>query len=313
MGEHPAREIVQHKLDGSDKKVLFTGTQQLHRPERHSNGIDYTFTALKYDLNVDEYNMVDDKSISILNDTFDERLAVLSPNNKQIAYISLTSGNEELWLYNRDTNKKKKITQFEDGRHYVDLTWSPDQLKMAALTLNAIHIIDLLSGEGRLLKLPEKEFRGMSFKSSNLIAFSMKLGSNWQVVEYNLDDNSMTRLDPKWKSVQYGQISNNWLWVDQDGQWYWGEDANRIKMPKQSLAAFYGRQFNVKKSGEHIAYYDWQQGQLLIYKNQSEKPIRTLTSQIGHFSLNGDIVLLSQKSSKANDSDIYQTYSVQAN
>ncbi len=58
---------------------MFIGTQQLSRPERHSNVVDYTFTAFKYDLNVDEYNVAENKTLSILNDTFDERLAVLPP------------------------------------------------------------------------------------------------------------------------------------------------------------------------------------------------------------------------------------------
>lgn len=310
MGEHPAREIVQYDLDGSNKTILFTGPQQLHRPERHSNGVDYAFRVFKYDLNVDEYNIVQNQSITILEDTFDERLAVLSPDANQVAYISLTSGNEELWLYNRDTAQKKKVTQFADDRHYVDLTWSPDGLKVAGLTLNAIHIMDLTTGKTNSLALPEKELRGLSFKSPNKVAFSMKLGSTWQVVEYNLDDDSMERLDPKWQSVQYDKSAENWLWVDQDGSWFHGEEPVPLKMPKQNLSPFYGRQFNVKKSSERIAFYDWQEQKLKIYAIGSKKPALSLNSHIGHFSINGEIVLLGKKSSENKDSDIYQTYSL---
>lgn len=310
MGEHPAHEIVQYDLDGSNKTVLFTGPQQLRRPERHSNGVDYAFTAFKNDLNVDEYNISHNQSFSILEDTFDERLAVLSPNANQVAYISLTSGNEELWLYNRDTRKKKKVSQFADGRHYVDLTWSPDERKVAGLTLNAIHIIDINSGETRLLPLPEKEFRGLSFKSPNKVAFSMKLGSDWQVVEFNLQDNSMERLEPHWQSVQYANSVDDWLWVDQDGKWYQGAHPIPLELPKPNINAFYGRQFNVKKSGERIAFYNWQDRELEVYIKGSHKPVQTLNSQVGHFSINGDVLLIGQKSSKTNDSDIYQTYRV---
>ena len=313
MGEHPAREIVQYDLDGSNRTIVYTGAQHLHRPERHSNGIDYAFTAFNYDLNVDEFDMGTHLSRSILNDTFDERLAVLSPNANQIAYVNLTSGNEELWLFDRDTGKKQKVTQFADGRHYLDLAWSPDEMKVAALTLNAIHVIDLTTGENIVLPLPEKEFRGVSFKSAYQVVFSMKLGPNWQVVEFNLNDNSMVRLDPKWKSIQYDNLPENWLWVDQDGKWYQGESATPLKIAKQHLSAFYGRQFNVKKSGEHIAFYNQHLGQLEIYKLDSDEPVITLISQKGHFSINGDIVLISQESPKANDSNIYQTYSIDTN
>ncbi|WP_299074103.1 winged helix-turn-helix domain-containing protein [uncultured Paraglaciecola sp.] len=312
MGEHPAREIIQYDLDGSNETVIFAGPQQLHRPERHSNGIDYAFSVANYDLNVNEYVISAHQTQPILNDTFDERLAVLSPAANRVAYISLTSGNEELWLYDRDTSNKKKVTQFADGRHYLDLAWSPDEMKVAALTLNGIHIIDLNTGEADVLTLPEKEFRGMSFKSPHHVAFSMKLGSVWQVVEFNLNDNSMVRLDPQWKSIQYDTLPENWLWVDQNNKWFQGENPTPLKLAKQNLSVFYGRQFNVKKSGEYIAVFDRHQEQLQIYKNGSDKPFTSLNSQIGHFSIKGDIVLISQKSSETNDSDIYQTFSVSA-
>ncbi|WP_371373403.1 winged helix-turn-helix domain-containing protein [Thalassotalea aquiviva] len=312
MGDHPAHEIVQYNLDGTNKTVLFSGPQQLSRPERHSNGKDYTFTAFKHDINVDQYHLTTGQTAALLHDTFDQRLAVLSPSAEQVAYISLTSGNEELWLYNRETKKKKKISQFADGRHYIDLTWSPDEQKVAALTLNAIHLIDLASGKAKVLPMPEKELRGISFKNSEQIAFSMKIGANWQVVIFHLEDESMQRLEQKWQSVQFAPSSNDWLWVDQDNNWYLGEDANPVKMPKNNLSAFYGRQFNVKKSAEHIAFYNGQKAKLEIYKTQSNELAVSLDSQIGHFSINGDIVLIGQKSSNSNDSDIYQTFRVTA-
>lgn len=312
MGEHPAREIVQYDLNGKNKSLVYVGPQQLHQPQRHSNGIDYTFNASHLNLNVDEYNLEKQETKSILNDTFDERLAVLSPNLNQVAYIGLASGNEELWLYDSNTQKNRKVTLFADSRHYLDLAWSPDQKRIAALTLNAIHVIELSNGETSVLPLPEKEIRGISFKSSSQLAFSMKLGSNWQVVIFNLNNNSMTRLDPKWQSVQFNHLSENWLWVDQDGLWYQGENANRLILPQKNLPAFNGRQFNVKKSGEYIAFYDWQKKRLEVYKNQASKPIVTLDSQVGHFSINGDKVLSSQKSSQTNNSDIYQTYTLSA-
>lgn len=309
MGDHPAREIVQYDLQGNNKTVLFTGPQNLSRPERHSNGVDFAFTVSNFDLNVDEYSIPENTTLTILNDSFDEKLAVLSPNSKQVAYISLTSGNEELWLYDRDSSKKQKITQFADGRHYLDLVWSTDESTVAGLTLNSIHIIDITSGETRLLPLPEKEFRGLSFKSPKILSFSMKLGQNWQVVEYNLADNTMERLAPKWKSVQYVKSTKDWLWVDQSDNWYVGEMPNPFKLPKENINAFYGRQFNVKKSGNIFAFHDRQEDKIHIYNMNSDFPLNSLNTQVGHFSIVGDVVLVSQKSSKNSDSDIYQTFS----
>lgn len=313
MGEHPAREIVQYDLDGQNKTILFTGTQQLSRPERHINGVDYTFTAFKYDLNVTEYNIKKNQTSTILNDTFDEKLAVLSPSAKLVAYISLTSGNEELWLFNRDTQKKRKITQFADGRHYIDLVWSSDERHVAALTLNAIHIIDVATGITKQLALPEKEFRGVTFKSPDSVAFSMKLSDKWQVIEYNLNDNTMTRLEPKWQSVQYAGSEKDWLWVDQTGKWYQGKEKEPLVLPNQNLSVFYGRQFRIKKSGNRIGFFDIEKSQINIYDISSNKLLAELKSSLGHISINGDIVLIGHNASKTNNSDIYQTYSIDIN
>lgn len=308
MGEHPAREIKQYDLDGTGESVIYTGTQQIQRPERHSNGVDYNFIGFHSDLNVEQYTISEDKTQSILNDSFDERLAQLSPDNEQIAYISLTTGNEELWLYHRNSQRKKKITDFADGRHYIDLTWSPEHTKVAALGLNAIDIIDLQTGQAKQLPLPEREIRGLSFKSSDKLAFSMRLENSWQVVVYDLAQDTMERLDPKWQSVRYSHSPQDWLWVDQQGQWYQGEDATPLSMPFTQASVFYGRQFNVKKSGEYLAKYDWQTRLLSIYKQGNELPVAEISSQIGHYSLRDGIVLVSQKASNANESDIYQTF-----
>lgn len=315
MGEHPARNIVQYDLSGDNETILFSGPLQLHRPERHSNGIDYVFTAFKSDLNIERYDLKTQRSESILSDTFDERLAVFSPDAKLIAYISLTSGNEELWLFDNEKQSKKKVTRFQDGRHYLDLAWSPDQQKIAGLTLNEIHVIDLATGTSSVLPLPEKEFRGISFKSPNKLAYSVKINERWQVVEFNLADNTMTRLDAKWQSVRFTSSPDDWLWVDQDGNWYQGEAATPVTMPNSHLSPFYGRQFNVHKNGQNIAFYNWQQEHVEIYQLDNSLPdgsvlIHSLPSQLGHFSINGNTLLLSQKSSEINDSDIYRTFRV---
>lgn len=310
MGEHPAREIIQYDLTGKHKTVLFVGPQQIRRPKRHNNGVDYTFSAYTYDLNVDAYSISDKQSRSLLNDTFDERLPVFSPQSDRVAYISLTTGSEELWMYDLQTGMKTKITEFADGRHYVDLAWSPDEKLVAALTLNAIHIIELQSGNYTVLPVPEKELRGMSFKSPSELAFSVRMGESWQVVVFNLNSNAMSRLDPQWQSVQFDISPANWLWVNQQQEWFQGENAEPLAMPGESQSPFLGRQFAVKKSGSALAVFDWSDGQLDVYKMGSTKPIATLESRTGHFSIREDAVLINRRASALISSDIYQTYQV---
>ena len=138
----------------------------------------------------------------------------------------------------------------------------------------------------------------------------MKIGTNWQVVEFNLADNSMVRLDPKWQSVQYNKYEQNWLWVDQAGNWYTGQHKTPLTLPNKNLNAFYGRQFTVKKNGKRIAFFDWHKSSLNIYDIDTDKRIFQINSKLGHFSLRDDLLLINKPSSESNDSDIYQTFSI---
>ncbi|MFC3093620.1 hypothetical protein DRW07_09090 [Alteromonas sediminis] len=309
MGEHPARDIVQFDIDGSNKTLLFSSPLLLHRPERHSNGRDYVFTAFKHNLNITEYNLDNRESTSILNGSSDEKLAVFSPSGKQIAYISPASGSEELWLVDHETKRKTKITEFADDRHYVDLAWSPDEKKIAGLTLNAVHIINIANGETSVLDLPQKEYRNLSFKTPETVALSTKLGNQWQVVELDFIDNTKHLLDPKWKAVRYSQSEDDWLWFDQEGQMFMGLEKKPIVISEQKISPSFGRQFNVKKHGKHIAFYNWHSEQVEVFDVEMNKAVATLPTRVGHFSINKNLVLLGKRSSSGNDSDLYQTYS----
>jgi hypothetical protein len=105
-------------------------------------------------------------------------------------------------------------------------------------------------------------------------------------------------------------FEHNWLWFDQTGNLYVGKNKTRLLLPKQPLSPFYGRQFNVKKNGERVAFFDWHKSKFKIYDIKTNKLVFQLHNQFGHFSLRGDLLLISKSSSESNDSDIYQTISI---
>lgn len=53
-----------------------------------------------YNVNVDEYNLVDKQLVLMLNDSVDERFVVLLLDVNYVVYVNLSFGNEELWLFN---------------------------------------------------------------------------------------------------------------------------------------------------------------------------------------------------------------------
>ncbi|MBU2114492.1 MAG: winged helix-turn-helix domain-containing protein [Gammaproteobacteria bacterium] len=102
MGEHPAVQLVSYDLQGKDRRVIYAGSQRLHPPERHSNGRDYVFAAGRTNLDINFYHFSSGITQQIANTSVDDRLAILSPQHDNLAYIGLATGTEEIWLADSD-------------------------------------------------------------------------------------------------------------------------------------------------------------------------------------------------------------------
>jgi|TARA_B110000238_G_C16020079_1_gene392816 Tol biopolymer transport system component len=140
--------------------------------------------------------------IFIANTSVDDRLAVFSPHNNQIAYIGLSTGNEEIWLTDKQGKQLTKLTQFNDSRHIVDLLWSAGGDYLLGLALNQIYLIDSKTGDSEVLKTPQVEIRGVSWKSEQIIAYSTKSKNAWRVNYYDLETHQ-TRW--AWQNFTNGQ------------------------------------------------------------------------------------------------------------
>ena len=146
MGEHPANELVSFDLKGLNRQILYTGSEQVRVPERHNNGKDYMFSVVQLNQNALYYNFKNNSSKIIANASVDDRLATFALHSNQVAFISLSSGNEEVWLTDTNNTSRKKLTHFNDSRHYIELLWSYNGDYLLALTLNEIHMINSKTG-----------------------------------------------------------------------------------------------------------------------------------------------------------------------
>ena len=314
MGEYPAYQILSYDLAGKDNKVIYSGSRKIDRPIRHSNGQDYLFISGQQNSNVRVFDLIDKQHQVIADATVDDRLATFAhqqeAKRRKVAYVSLATGNEEIWLTDIISSQRKKLTDFNDSRHYVDLQWSPNDKLLIALTFNEIHLIDASSGKFERLKLPQTEIRGVSFKDDKTLAFSRKNQGKWQVYFYQLDSHSVLPAAPKWQYIQFASNKENTLWFDQNKQLYWGEEQQIVDTPELLQPDFLsGRSFNLKKRGQNWFWYDTKKNySLMQYSEQSEAVHAILPSNVFHFDVIDNKILFSQTISA--NTDIYQTQSL---
>ena len=86
---------------------------------------------------------------SVTNSPWRERSQLWSPDGRRIAYISDESGEEEIWVWERGTGARRKLTTQESIK--ADLTWANDGQKLAYTANNRLWEIDVASGSPREL------------------------------------------------------------------------------------------------------------------------------------------------------------------
>lgn len=311
MGEHPAHDLIRYDLTGKKVAVIYAGTRVIRVPKRHSNGRDYLFSAsdkntdlVLLSLNTQQQSMIADSSVN-------ESFARFANTSDTIAYISLATGHEEIWLTTLGNQSRTKLTQFDDDRHYVDVRWSPNDEYLMALTLNEIHLISVKDGGYKRLKIPQNEMKGVSFKNDNIIAYSVKVAERWQVHFYNLQTNSVSKADPRWQFVHFRANEKDTLWLDQQQQLFVGKtEQQQVKHHK--LASFFldGRQFNLHKHGEQWYWFDYQTRTILSIAGEQKisdaKPL--ISTRVSDFDISPNRLLFGQV--KQANLDIYQTFTV---
>lgn len=307
MGEHPAYQLVSYDLQGKNAQVVYSATQQLSRPFRHSNGKDYLFSSGQDNLDIHLFDLEKGSSTTLLNTSVDDRLARFAHHSARIAYIGLASGSEEVWLSDLESNNKTMLSRFNDSRHYIDLLWSNDDDKLVGLTLNEIHLIDLHNGQSRTLKLPQTEIRGLSFKDKQTLSFSRKEAGRWQVYWYDLNSDSVSKADDKWAFIRFQADANNNLWLDNTGQLYSGTEPQAVtdNTIKQADLLF-GRMFNLTKRGQQWYWFNYD-GQFTLnsYDDSAKQEVQLLSTNVAGFDVKDNQLIYSKYIQQ--NADIYTT------
>nr|WP_315484051.1 winged helix-turn-helix domain-containing protein [uncultured Undibacterium sp.] len=315
MGEHPANQLLSYDLNGNHPYAIYSGNLNLRAPTRHSNGKDYLFPAGESNQNILQFRFDTQNSVELVTNSVDDRLATFSKKNQTLAFISLATGGEEIWLRQTASNiansAAKRLSQFNDGRHYIDLQWRPDGKQLLALSLNEIHLIDATSGSWSKAKLPQREMRAVSFKDNQTIAFSINVNGKWQINYYHLDTETTSLEKVEWQYVRFSERKDDTLWIDQAGDLYAGNARKKVlELDEKKIDWLAGRVFNIQKHGD--AWY-WQRRSdhrlQLLQKKANQLPKVIVTTDSYHFDVSKSGVYYHQ--SPPQNIDIYRTMIMQ--
>ena len=281
MDGFPSYQLASYDLSGKEKEIIFSASEQIVRPYRHSNGKDYLYVAGRHNKDIKLVDLINGNSKTVANASVSDRLPAFSPNGKAVAYISEATGSEQIWLYDVVTEKRLKLTNFDNQNHYFDLKFSPNGQALIALGINSIFYVNLSDLKVTKLPLPEQELRAVSFKTDQQISFSMKKQGKWQVHIYDLMSKISSIESPNWKYVQHASNSGNTIWVDQNNIVKSGPNGTiDTNTPTDDISLITHRSLNIKKYGEQWFWLALGQKNAIKRYSEQTKKIDILADQL---------------------------------
>ncbi|MCP4865050.1 MAG: hypothetical protein GY897_13985 [Alteromonas sp.] len=309
MGEHPAYQLLSYNLSGGNRQVVYSGSRRINQPNRFNNGVDYVFASGDKHSDIVMLELTTHQISIVANDTVDERLARFSTAQHAVAYISMVSGKEQVWIYDTRSKARQQVTAFTDNRHYLDLQWSLDDRYIVGFTFNELHLINVKTGEATIVDFPQTEIRGVSFKSASELSFSAKEGERWRVYTYNLSNQTVSAESPQWSFIQFRANGADTLWYSHEQKLYFSDEQVALSdqdIPVQKLLD--GRQWNLRKQAHHWYWYNPDlPGQIYRYNQQTAELEVIAEARVGHFDIREDKLLYIQSSEL--QSNLFRTVS----
>ncbi|AOT08182.1 winged helix-turn-helix domain-containing protein [Pseudoalteromonas luteoviolacea] len=306
LGGYPGNEIVSYDLAGNDRTTLYSNSHALFGLSRHPNGKGYLFSTGSRDRNITYYSMTSKSQRTLAATSVDERLARFSYDSQSVAYVSLATGREQVWLYDFTTQRRAVLTQFNMQQHIVDLKWTDSGRFIFVLTHNKVFQVSVNSGHIKQLKIPQTEIVGLSIKDDSTIAFSLKDSDKWRVHYYDTRSDTLISEDPNWQFVSFSKSTDDIIWQDIHGEYFTGVDHTPVRSEKiKTIPLVVQSRFNLQKQASQWLWQQVKSRRYQLYQYDELKNIQKLliTSDSSDFDWHNDKLLYN--SVHYANSDIY--------
>ena len=138
-----------------------------------------------------------------------DKAPILIKDGEQIAYISGSTGRQQIWVADADGKEKRRITEFEQSYSFMSLDWSNSKQALIAWesSSNQIWKLDIKTGETKILFDSEYPITYPSFSSTEkLITFGSQRSGDWEMWSINSDGDDLKRLT--FSGAYYGQFDD---------------------------------------------------------------------------------------------------------
>ncbi len=304
MNAHPSNGIMQMDLQGKNIKTIYESTHHVRKPIRVQSDKTYIYSGGINNFDIKKYDINHKSDVTVANSSDTDELPRLSSDEKLLGFISRRSGASQVWSNNLVTGHIQPITDFTDQAKYYDFQWSPNDKYIAALMINGIKLIASDTGETSLLKIPQKELRGLSWLDEKTIAFSQKSNKKWRVHHYNILTSSLTLADQKWAYINYHKDPKYTAFIDHKNQLYINN--HKIELAGNTKLMLY-RRFGFQVDSGSIYHYHEEQQSLALYQTDITSSQSTRLMALGHngFDVGLDSVFYSHLNSRT--ADIFKT------
>ncbi len=223
-------------LDGGDPQLVVGGAAKLKHPSVARATGRITYESWGYEITLWEAPIVDRLDLeSDLTPTLQATVRTsdqwnhspdLSPDQKQLAFVSTRSGGAEVWVSDRDGANPRQLSKFARASMRVP-RWSPDgKTILISAAVNGqpdLYAFDVASGTmTRLTDDVEDEVAPAWSHDGASVIFGARIGGTWQLMRMRIDDRSRTQLttdggyaaqpSPDGASILFTRLERQGVW-----------------------------------------------------------------------------------------------------
>ncbi|WP_196137138.1 winged helix-turn-helix domain-containing protein [Aliikangiella sp. G2MR2-5] len=261
----PSFSLWEMDLDGKNLRTIYSGLHRIYKLKRVADETGFVYSGGMDNFDIDYQSFDGAIQKKFIQSMVADYAPSISNDQQYLAYVSSQSGKGQVWLHKLSSGEERKLTDFSKSDHYFSLQWSPDDQKIAALTINSIRVVNTLSGENHAVELPLQGIRGLSWGTENTLSFSLKNEGRWSVYQYDLLTHKLHQQDPKWAyeyhyfSLQKNKADTRDFWknkvlkIDHQGNFY--VDQQRLDISIKNPVD-YRRRFLFQVVDDIIYYFE---------------------------------------------------------
>ncbi|KZN47462.1 winged helix-turn-helix domain-containing protein [Pseudoalteromonas luteoviolacea] len=301
VGEPPSEQLLSYTRNGQQSNVIYQVTHSISHPARFPNGKDYVYSGGIVNRDISAYNLENKRKRIIVNTSVKDQLPSISNDANKIAYVSLESGVQEIWIRNLSTSQSRKLTEFNKKMHFFDIKWSPDDQFIAALSVNEMYLIDIEQERVSKLDMPEQDMRYISFITPTKLSYSVKREDAWVIESYDTNSGEIEQISD-FAAVSHARNSEDTLWLDGKGGVFFGMDATKVEGIENLSNK--GRNFKLLKQGEHIFYLSNESDGQNLYQHNLSSGLSVMVysgTDVSNFTYSNGVLFIEEESAFSAD------------